>query len=91
MYNCHVEYVEHVLVTVVYQTSYRGDIEVYLESPWGTLTKLLRFEQFGISIFISLICERVAILTLYFGKLRMCIRCLHGSFYEAVSVFPCYI
>jgi len=50
MYNCHVEYVEHVLVTVVYQTSYRGDIEVYLESPWGTLTKLLRFEQFGISI-----------------------------------------
>ena len=42
MYNCHLEYIEHVVVTIKFDSSYRGSVRIYLESPDGTNTKLLR-------------------------------------------------
>lgn len=44
--NCHIVYIEHVLVTVKYKSAYHGDIELYLESPSGTYTTLFAYETF---------------------------------------------
>lgn len=37
---CYIGYLEHVVVTISYKASFRGDVEFYLDSPSGTQTKI---------------------------------------------------
>ncbi|XP_053380095.1 furin-1-like [Mercenaria mercenaria] len=46
---CYISYLEHLVVTISYKASYRGDIEFYLDSPSGTQSILFRSRYYDSS------------------------------------------